>query len=93
MARGPRKEIVYTGKALKSYEKVQKLEADLKSAKEELKIAYKEQLKAEKMAAAKARKEAAAAARKAMKEQKSELWKAIEESGKTPEEIMEMLKQ
>lgn len=52
MPRGVKKEVVYTGKAAKLNEKVQKLEADLKGAKEELKAAYKEQLKAEKAAAA-----------------------------------------
>ena len=57
MARGVKKEITYTGKALKVHEKVLKLDADLKAAKEELKIAYKEQLKEEKAARAKAKKE------------------------------------
>ena len=92
MARKPRKEIVYTGKALKIHEKVLKLESDLKAAKEELKIAYKEQLKAEKAAQAKARKEEKLAAKKALKERQSELLKAIQESGKSPDEIMQMLK-
>lgn len=92
MARGPKREITYTGKALKAYEKVQKLESDLKAAKAELKIAYKEQLKSEKAAAAKAKKEAALAAKRAVREKKAELLKAIEESGKTPDEIIEMLK-
>lgn len=82
MPRGVRKERVYTGKALKAYEKVQKLEADLKAAKEELKVAYKEQLKLEKASAAKEKKETQAM-----------LLKVIQESGKTPEEIMELLKQ
>lgn len=82
MPRGVRKERVYTGKALKAYEKVQKLEADLKVAKEELKVAYKEQLKLEKESAAKEKKETQAM-----------LLKVIKESGKTPEEIMELLKQ
>ena len=82
MPRGVRKERVYTGKALKAYEKVQKLEADLKAAKEELKVAYKEQLKLEKESAAKEKKETQAM-----------LLKVIKESGKTPEEIMELLKQ
>ena len=82
MPRGVRKERVYTGKALKVYEKVQKLEADLKAAKDELKVAYKEQLKAEKQSAAKEKKETQAM-----------LLKVIQESGKTPEEIMELLKQ
>lgn len=92
MPRGPKKEVTYTGKAAKINEKVLKLEADLKVAKEELKAAYKEQIKAEKAAAKKAEKDAIAAAKKAMKENKAKLLKAIEESGKTPEEILEMLK-
>lgn len=91
MPRGVRKEVVYTGKALKLHEKIQKLEADLKAAKEELKIAYKAQLKAEKIALAKEKKDAAIAAKRAMKENKAKLLKAIEESGKSPEEIIEML--
>ena len=82
MPRGVRKERVYTGKALKAYEKVQKLEADLKAAKEELKVAYREQQKLEKQSAAKEKKETQAM-----------LLKVIKESGKTPEEIMELLKQ
>ena len=57
MARGRRKEVTYTGKALKVYEKVQRLEAELKDAKAELKIAYKEQIKEEKEAAIRAKKE------------------------------------
>lgn len=43
-------------KSFKSPRKILKLEADLKAAKEELKIAYKEQLKAEKAAEAKVNK-------------------------------------
>ncbi len=49
MPRGVKKEIAYTGKAAKLNEKIQKLEADLRNTKEELKAAYKEQLKAEKL--------------------------------------------
>ena len=82
MPRGVRKERVYTGKAAKANEKVQKLEAELKVAKEERETAYKEQLKAEKEARKKENKEAQAM-----------LLKVIKESGKTPEEIMELLKQ
>ncbi len=82
MPRGKRKEIVYTGKAAKVNEKVLKLEADLKAAKEELKIAYKEQLKEEKESQ-----------KKALKENTAKMLRIIEESGKTPEEIIEMLKQ
>lgn len=93
MARGVRKERVYTGKALKAYEKVQKLESELKVAKEDLKTAYKEQVKAERAAAVKAKREAEAVAKKAQKELQTKLLKAIEESGKTPEEVLELLKQ
>lgn len=82
MARGIRKQITYTGRAAKIHEKVLKLEADLKAAKDELKTAYKEQLKEEK-----------ATRQKAEKENKEKLLKLIEESGKTPEEIMELLKE
>ena len=70
MARGVRKERVYTGKALKVYEKVKKLEAELKVAKEELKTAYKEQVKTEKAAAVKAKKEAEAAAKREKRTQR-----------------------
>lgn len=93
MARGPRKEIVYTGKALKAHEKVLKLESDLKAAKDELKAAYKEQVKAEKAAAVKARKEENAAKKKAEKEAQAKLMKAIKTSGKTAEEILALLEQ
>ena len=68
-----------------------KMESDLKAAKEELKIAYKEQLKAEKVAAMKEKKAAAIAAKKAMRENKAKLLKAIEESGKSAEEILALL--
>ena len=81
MPRGKRKEVNYTGKALKVFEKVQKLEAELKAAKEELKIAYKEQLKEEKEAVIKTKKE-----------NQAKILKAIEESGKTTEEILALLK-
>lgn len=80
MARGIRKQVTYTGKAAKIHEKVLKLEADLKAAKEELKAAYKEQLKEEKLAR-----------QKAEKENREKLLKIIEESGKTPEEIIDLL--
>lgn len=82
MARGVRKPVTYTGKAAKIHEKVLKLEADLKAAKEELKAAYKEQLKEEKLAR-----------QKAEKENREKLLKIIEESGKTPEEILDLLKE
>lgn len=91
MPRGVKKEIHYTGKAAKLNEKVLKLENDLRTAKEELKIAYKAQLKEEKAAALKAKKEAAIAAKKALQESKAKLLKAIEESDKTPEEILALI--
>lgn len=81
MPRGKRREITYTGKAAKIHERVIKLEADLKAAREELKIAYTEQIKAEKEAKIKAEKE-----------QQDKLLKIIKESGKTTEEIIELLK-
>ncbi len=80
MPRGVKREITYTGKAAKIHEKVLKLEAELKSAKEDLKSAYKEQLKEEKLAA-----------KKASKAKQIELMKMIKESGRTPEEIIELL--
>ena len=80
MARGRRKEVTYTGKALKVYEKVQRLEAELKDAKAELKISYKEQIKEEKEAAIRAKKE-----------NQEKILRAIEESGKTTEEILTLL--
>ena len=80
MARGRRKEVTYTGKALKVYEKVQRLEAELKDANAELKIAYKEQIKEEKEAAIRAKKE-----------NQEKILRAIEESGKTTEEILTLL--
>lgn len=80
MARGRRKEVTYTGKALKVYEKVQRLEAELKDAKAELKIAYKEQIKEEKEAAIRVKKE-----------NQEKILRAIEESGKTTEEILTLL--
>lgn len=93
MARGVKKEVVYTGKALKAHEKVLKLEADLKAAKDELKTAYKEQVKTEKAVEAKARKEEAAARKKAEKESQIKLMKVIKSSGKSAEEILALLEQ
>lgn len=92
MGRGPNKVIEYTGKAAKIYERVQKLDEELKAAKVELKNAYREQLKEEKAAERKAKKAAEIANKKAIREQKQQIWKMIEESGKTSEEILEMLK-
>ena len=81
MSRGQKKEVVYKGNAAKIHERILKLEAELKAAKADLKVAYKEQVKADKEAE-----------KKAQKEQQDKLLKAIAESGKTPEEIMELLK-
>lgn len=81
MARGKRKVITYTGKALKVFEKIQRLESELKNAREELKIAYKEQLKEEKESAIREKKE-----------NQDKILKAIEESGMTTEEILVLLK-
>ena len=81
MARGKRKVITYTGKALKVFEKIQRLESELKNAREELKIAYKQQLKEEKECAIRAKKE-----------NQDKILKAIEESGMTTEEILMLLK-
>ena len=80
MPRGVKKKITYTGKAAKLYEKAQKLEADLRAVKNELKIAYKEQLKEEKKAAILRKKE-----------QEAAIIKALNETNKSPEEIMEFL--
>lgn len=80
MARGKRKEITYTGKALKVFEKIQRLETELKNAREELKIAYKEQLREEKESAIRVKKE-----------NQEKILKAIEESGMTTEEILSLL--
>ena len=80
MARGKRKIVTYTGKALKVFEKIQRLESELKNAREELKIAYKEQLKEEKEFVIKAKKE-----------NQDKILKAIDESGMSTEEILTML--
>lgn len=92
MPKGIRKEITYTGKALKAHEKVKKLENELKIARAKLKELYKEQVKAEKAAEVKARKKAAMAAKKEINEKNQELLKAIENSGKSHEEILKLLK-
>lgn len=91
MPRGTKKEVFYTGKAAKLNEKVQRLEEELKAAKQELKDAYKEQLKAEKVTLAKEKKAAAAMAKKMAKENNVKILKAIQESGKSVDEILELL--
>lgn len=80
MPRGVKREVIYTGKTAKIYDRVQKLESELKNAKEELKIAYKEQIRAEKEAE-----------KKAKQENQAKILKIIKESGKTPEEIIALL--
>lgn len=92
MPKGIKKEKNYTGKALKAYEKVQKLENELKIARERLKELYKEQVRAEKAAEIKERKKAAIAAKKEKNEKNQELLRAIENSGKSHDEIIELLK-
>lgn len=77
MPRGVRKSVEYTGKALKAWEKVQRLQDELHSARQELKDAYKEQLKDEK-----------AAEGKRQKEEQQILLKAIRNSGKTVDELL-----
>ena len=80
MPRGKRVVPEYTGKAAKIYERVQKLESDLKAAKDELKAAYKEQLKAEK-----------AAQKKQTKENETAILKVARSSGKSVDEIIAIL--
>lgn len=92
MPKGIKKEKIYKGKALKAYEKVQKLENELKIARANLKELYKEQIKEEKAAEKKARKKAAIAAKKEMDEKNRELLKAFENSGKSHDEILDLLK-
>ena len=80
MPRGKRVVPEYTGKAAKIYERVQKLESDLRAAKDELKAAYKEQLKAEK-----------AAQKKQTKEDETAILKVARASGKSVDEIIAIL--
>lgn len=91
MPRGVKKEIVYTGKALKLHEKYLKLETEIKAVKAERDAAYKEQLIAEKEAEKKAKKASIAAKKKTDKENQAKIMKALKESGKTPEEILAFL--
>lgn len=80
MPRGQKREVTYTGKALQISNRIQELEAELKQARADLKVAYKEQVKAEKIAA-----------KKAEKDSMDNLIKAIKKSGKTPDEILAMI--
>lgn len=80
MPRGKRIERVYTGKAAKLDEKVKALEETLKAVKAEREAAYKEQLKEER----KAKKNQAA-------QRQKDLLKAAENSGKSIDELIEMI--
>lgn len=80
MPRGKRIERVYTGKAAKLDEKVKALEETLKAVKAEREAAYKEQLKEEQ----KAKKNQAA-------QRQKDLLKAAENSGKSIDELIEMI--
>jgi uncharacterized protein YeaO (DUF488 family) len=79
MPRGVRKEI---------NEKVKKLEADLATAKAELKEAYKVQLKQEKEIAKKEQKKLL----EQEKKNQETLMKAIKKSGKSVDEIITLIK-
>lgn len=76
----PRGKRIYTGKAAKLDEKVKALEASLKTAKTEREAAYKEQLKEERKT-----KKAQAAQRQ------KDLLKAAENSGKSIDELIEII--
>ena len=80
MPRGKRIERVYTGKAAKLDEKAKALEETLKAVKAEREAAYKEQLKKER----KAKKNQAA-------QRQKDLLKAAENSGKSIDELIEII--
>lgn len=80
MPRGKRIERVYTGKAAKLDEKVKTLEETFKAVKAEREAAYKEQLKEER----KAKKNQAA-------QRQKDLLKAAENSGKSIDELIEII--
>lgn len=84
MPRGVKKEIIYTGKPLEIHNLIVEKENEIKKLKEDLQAALKEQRKEENQA----KREAA----KAVRAQEKELLKAMRESGKSPDEIKEMLK-
>lgn len=81
MPRGKRIEKVYTGKAAKLNDRVKQLEEQLKAAKAERDAAYKEQMKSERKAA-----------RNRASDEEKALLKLMRESGKSPAELMEMIK-
>lgn len=80
MPRGVKQPVEYTGKAARANEKVLRLEQELRQARLERKLAYKEQLKEQK-----------AQAGKRQKEQQQMLMKAIRESGKSMEELLQAI--
>ena len=81
MPRGKSIEKVYTGKAAKLNDRVKQLEEQLKAAKAERDAAYKEQMKSERKAA-----------RNRASDEEKALLKLMRESGKSPAELMEMIK-
>ncbi|HIY10845.1 MAG TPA: hypothetical protein H9840_06075 [Candidatus Anaerofilum excrementigallinarum] len=80
MPRGVKQPVEYTGKAARANEKVLRLEQELRQARLERKLAYKEQLKEQK-----------AQAGKRQKEEQQMLMKAIRESGKSMEELLQAI--
>lgn len=80
MARGVKKEAVYTGAAAKTAAKIEKLESSLKELKLQLKTEYTQQLKDEKMNE-----------KKHQKEMQCELLKVISASTLSPEEIISLI--
>lgn len=80
MPRGVKQPVEYTGKAARANEKVLRLEQELRQARLERKLAYKEQLKEQK-----------AQVGKRQKEEQQMLMKAIRESGKSMEELLQAI--
>ena len=80
MPRGVKQPVEYTGTAARANEKVLRLEQELRQARLERKLAYKEQLKEQK-----------AQAGKRQKEEQQMLMKAIRESGKSMEELLQAI--
>ena len=80
MPRGVKQPGEYTGNAARANEKVLRLEQELRQARLERKLAYKEQLKEQK-----------AQAGKRQKEEQQMLMKAIRESGKSMEKLLQAI--
>ena len=80
MPRGVKQPVEDTGKAARANEKVLRVEQELRQARLERKLAYKEQLKEQK-----------AQAGKRQKEEQQMLMKAIRESGKSMEELLQAI--